>query len=163
MPPKTDSEVRKPRAFDKTKYELKYLRFLGEFMTAAGLTTTTAGEKIGISQVSIYYWLKKDDAHIATVMKLIEACGYRMEISLVPEEQDNEGFSIELRPSRSDKRLSFLADALKDVDKEELAAKIGMGYSTIYYWLKHDDMYISYIYRIAEAIGRKVKITIRPQ
>ena len=163
MPPKTDSTARKPRAFDKTKYELKNLRFLGEFMAATGLTTSSAGEKIGISQVSIYYWLKKDDAKLSAVMNLIEACGYRMTISIVSEDLESDNFSIELKPTESGKRLAFLADALKDVDKEEVAKKIEMGYSTVYYWLEHDDINISYIYRIADAIGRKVKITIRPR
>ena len=28
------------------------------------------------------------------------------------------------------------------------------------YWLSHNDIFISYIFRIAEIIGKKVKVTI---
>jgi len=60
------------------------------------------------------------------------------------------------------KRLSFLAEALAVNDKEAVARELGIGVTGIYYWLSHDDMYISYIYRIAEILGKKVKVTIRP-
>lgn len=162
MPPQKDSAAPRVRAFQKDKYDLKNLKFLGEFMSALGLNTTTAGEKIGISQVAIYYWLKKDDARLSAVTNLIEACGYKLTIELVsdPAADSNDVIIIEKPHS---KKLSFLVDALADQDKEALAKKIGIGFSTIYYWFEHDDIYVSYIYQIAEAIGKKVKITIRPQ
>lgn len=161
MPPQKDSAALRTRAFQKDKYDLKNLKFLGEFMSALGLNTTTAGEKIGISQVAIYYWLKKDDARLSAVTNLIEACGYKISIELVaePDRDSNDVIIIEKPQS---KKLSFLAEALADQDKEALAKKIGIGFSTIYYWFEHDDIYVSYIYQIAEAIGKKVKITIRP-
>lgn len=161
MPPQKDSTAPRARAFQKDKYDLKNLKFLGEFMSALGLNTTTAGEKIGISQVAIYYWLKKDDARLSAVTNLIEACGYKISIELVadPVQDSNDVIIIEKPHS---KKLSFLSEALADQDKEALAKKIGIGFSTIYYWFEHDDIYISYIYQIAGAIGKKVKITIRP-
>lgn len=161
MPPIKDRSTR-TRTFQKDKYQLKNLKFLGEFMSAVGLNTTTAGEKIGLSQVSIYYWLKKDDARLSTVSKLIEECGYTLNVEFVAvsEEPTNDIIIIE-RPNT--KRLSFLSEALCDQDKESVAKKLGIGFSTIYYWLEHDDMYISYIYMIADAIGKKVKISIRPK
>jgi len=155
MPPKQDGTAR-VRSFQRDKYDLKNLKFLGDFMTAVGLNTTTAGEKIGISQVSIYYWLKKDDAKLASVEKLMNACGYRLGIEFV--DPDNE---IIMEINRT-KRLSFLAEALAVNDKEAVAKELGIGLTGIYYWLSHDDMYISYIYRIAEILGKKVKVTIRP-
>ena len=62
-----------------------------------------------------------------------------------------------------EKRLSFLSDALSGIDKEELAKQLEIGSSTFYYWFSHDDIFISYIYRIAEKIGKKVKVEIRPK
>lgn len=161
MPPIKDRTPR-VRAFQKDKYQLKNLKFLGDFMSAVGLNTTTAAEKIGITQVSVYYWLKKDDARLSTVEKLIEACGYSLNIELVstqPEESDN----VIIIEKNHERRLSFLSDALSNQDKEKVAKAIGIGFSTIYYWLEHDDMFISYIYQIAEVIGKKVKVSIRPQ
>lgn len=160
MPPIKDRTPR-TRAFQKDKYQLKNLKFLGEFMSATGLNTTTAGEKIGITQVSIYYWLKKDDARLSTVKKLIEACGYSLSIEFVasPEETSDDIIIIQ-KPQG--KRLSFLSEALSTQDKDAVAKKLGIGFSTIYYWLEHDDIFISYIYKIADAIGKKVKVSIRP-
>jgi len=161
MPPKKDKIVRK-RCLQKDKYDLRNLKFLGEFMGALGLTTTKAAEKVGLTQVSVYYWLKKDDAKISIVNKLIDACGFRLIMDLVPVDQIASDSEIIIEIPR-EKRLSFLSDALSDVDKEELARKIDVGASTIYYWLEHDDIFVSYIYKIADAIGRKVKVTIRPR
>jgi len=162
MPPEKDRIVRK-RTLQKDKYELKNLKFLGDFMTATGLTTTAAGEKIGLSQVSIYYWLKKDDAHLSTVSKLIEACGFKLTIEYAPlENAEPQRTEIVIEVPR-EKRLSFLSDALSSVDKEYVSRELGIGLSTIYYWFDHDDIFISYIYRIAEIIGMRVKVTIRPQ
>lgn len=161
MPPINDSIVR-PRALQKDKYELKNLKFLGDFMSAMGLTTTTAGEKIGLTQVSIYYWLKKDDARLSAVNKLIEACGYKLIIDLVDPDPDPKDTEIVIEVPR-EKLLSFLSEALSDQDKEEVAKKLNIGYTTIYYWFSHDDIFVSYIYKVAEAIGKKVKITIRPK
>jgi len=161
MPPTKDKIVRK-RCLQKDKYELRNLKFLGEFMGALGLTTTKAAEKVGLTQVSVYYWLKKDDAKISVINKLIDACGFKLIIDLIPLDVPESDTEIVIELPR-ERRLSFLADALSDVDKDEVARKIEVGSSTIYYWLEHDDIFVSYIYKIAEAIGRKVKVTIRPK
>ena len=39
---------------------------------------------------------------------------------------------------------------------------MGIGNTTIYYWLSHDDVFISYIYQLAEVAGLKVSIKITP-
>ena len=132
-------------------------------MSALELTTTTAAEKIGLPQVSVYYWLKKDDARLSAVDNLIDKCGYILSIDYVPlnpEPESNTEIYLEL-PKR--KRLSFLANALSEQDKQMVAEKLNMGFSTIYYWLEHDDIFISYIYKIADILEKKVKITIRPK
>ena len=162
MPPKQDKIVRK-RSLQKDKYELHNLKFLGEFMTALGLTTTTAAEKIGISQVSVYYWLKKDDAKLSAVDRLIDACGYKLLIDLVPAQEQTDPDTQILIELPRPKKLSFLSDLLSRDDKEMVAEKLGIGFSTVYYWLEHDDIFISYIYKIADVLDRKVKITIRPR
>lgn len=165
MPPKTDSATRRPRAFEKGKYDLRNLKFLGEFMSKVGLNTTSAGEKIGISQVSVYYWLKKDDARLSAVVSLIEACGYNVFFDLVDPEvlAPENGIFIETKPRFPEKRLSFLYEALDGVDKEDLAKRIQAGYSTLYYWFQHDDLLVSCIFKIADAIGKKVRVCIRPR
>lgn len=149
------------RKLQPGKYELKNLKFLGDFMMALGLTTTTAGEKARLSQVTVYYWLKKDDARLSSVESLINAWGYKLKMELVSVD-DNEDTSIVLIERPEEKRLSFLERALKGVSREELRQELGIGTTTIYYWFAHDDIFISYIFRIAEILGKKVKVTISP-
>lgn len=62
------------------------------------------------------------------------------------------------------KNLEFLASALKryNINREEIQPKMGLGRTTIYYWLSHDDVFISYIYQLAEIAGLKVSIKITP-
>lgn len=141
------------------KYPLKNLKFLGDFMTTLRLTTTTAAEKAGLTQVTVYYWLKKDDAHLSSVENLINAWGYRLSFELVSPDDEISIVNIELP---DEKRLAFLERAMVGVDRMELQKKLGIGTTTIYYWLTHDDIFISYIFQIAEALGKKVKINIRP-
>lgn len=68
------------------------------------------------------------------------------------------------RESMTGKRLEFLASALKryNIYREEISPKMGIGTTTIYYWLSHDDVFISYIYQLAEVAGLKVSIKITP-
>ena len=141
------------------KYHLRNLRFLGDFMTALGLTTTTAAQRAGFTQVTVYYWLKKDNARLSSVERLINAWGYSLSFELVPPEDPESIVCIEM-PDQ--KRLSFLERAIAGTDRADLQKRIGVGTTTIYYWLSHDDIFISHIFNVAEAIGRKVKVTIRP-
>lgn len=159
---KSKESIVRRRALQTDKYELKNLRFLGDFMKTVGLSTTSAGEKIGVSQVAIYYWLKKDDAKLSVVNKLIDACGYKLTFEYVSPEDFSESSTTKIVIDAPDDRLlSFLSVALADYDKEEVSKKIGLGGTTVYYWISHDDMFVSYIFKIAEAIGKKVIITIR--
>ena len=147
------------RVLQPGKYELKNLKFLGDFMTTLGLTTTVAAKKAGLTQVTVYYWLKKDDAHLSSVEGLINAWGYKLEFELVSKEEESSMVRIETPNSR---RLAFLERAMANVDREWLRQQLGIGTTTIYYWFSHDDIFISHIFRIAEILDKKVSVTIRP-
>ena len=68
------------------------------------------------------------------------------------------------RKQKTGKRLEFLASALKryNIYREDISPKMGIGNTTIYYWLSHDDVFISYIYKLAELAGLIVTIRITP-
>ena len=67
-----------------SKYELKNLKFLGDFMTTLGLTTTTAAEKCGLTQVSVYYWLTHDDIFISYIFRIVENFGKKVKVTISP-------------------------------------------------------------------------------
>lgn len=160
MTEETISVKRRRRPLDQEDYQLRNLRFLGDFMRMRQLSTTQAGAMIGMTQVGVYYWFKRDDARLSQVDKLIAACGYSLNFEFLDREQEtNPLISIEVART---KRLSFLSEALDSLEKKkDVAGKLGLASSTIYYWLTKDDIFISYIYKIAEIIGKKVKVTIR--
>ena len=125
-------------------------------------------ELLGISRQAVYYWFKKDDVKISVIYKLFEVYGYKIEFDLIKERtSEGEPAKVEMqvqRKQKTGKRLEFLASALKryNIYREDISPKMGIGNTTIYYWLSHDDVFISYIYKLAELAGLKVTIRITP-
>ncbi len=151
------------------KWNLTHLKFLTDFMEETGLTTATVAELVGISRQAVYYWFKRDDVRLSMIYKLFEAYNYRIEFDFI-KERSTEGeaakveMEVEREPETSGKRLAFLASALKrySIYREEVQPKMNVGTTTIYYWLSHDDVFISYMYKFAEVTGLKFSIKITP-
>lgn len=148
------------KKLQRDRYPLQRLKFLGDFMTQMGLTTTKAAEKAGLSQVGVYYWLKKDDAHLSSVEKLFDAFGYRLVFELADTEAPAIGTPIVSFSPAGGKRLAFLEEDILDYGVEKLADDLGLSAAGIYYWLSQDDIFISHIYSIAEKLGKRVKVSI---
>ena len=150
------------------QWNLVHLKFLTDFMEETGLTTASVAELVGISRQAVYYWLKKDDVKISMIYNLFEAYGYKIEFDLIKERAaDGEPARVEMaveRKQTTGKRLEFLASALKryNIYREDISPKMGIGNTTIYYWLSHDDVFISYIYQLAEVAGLRLSIKITP-
>lgn len=106
-----------------SKYEFKNIKFLGDFMTTLGLTTTTAAEKCGLTQVSVYYWLRKDDAHYSSVERLINAWGYKLKMELVSP--DDHETSIVVIDKPDERRLAFLERAIAEAGRGEIQKQLG--------------------------------------
>ena len=151
----------KRKVLQSGKYQLKNMKFLGDFMTTMGLTTTKIAEKAGLTQVTVYYWLKNDDAHLSSVENLLKAWGYRPVFKLVSPDENPSMTEIDIDVPGA-RRLAFLESGMQGFDRAELQKKMGVGTTTIYYWLSHDDILISHIFDVARATGQKVKISIRP-
>ena len=150
------------------QWNLVHLKFLTDFMEETGLTTASVAELLGISRQAVYYWFKKDDVKISMIYNLFEAYGYKIEFDLIKERAaDGEPARVEMaveRKQTTGKRLEFLASALKryNIYREDISPKMGIGNTTIYYWLSHDDVFISYIYQLAEVAGLRLSIKITP-
>ena len=162
-------EGRNPESnYQDGQWNLVHLKFMTDFMEEAGLTTASVAELVGISRQAVYYWFKKDDVKISMIYNLFEAYGYNIEFDLIKERpSEGEPARVEMEVQRKQttgKRLEFLASALKryNIYREDISPKMGIGNTTIYYWLSHDDVFISYIYKLAEVAGLKVVIKITP-
>lgn len=163
----TKQNQNKAGNFKDGQWNVVHLKFLADFMRAAGLSTTRVADQMELSRQSVYYWFAKDDMKISQVYRLFEKFGYKIAFSY-----EKESAAIELpvvvkmtvKKQDEPKKLSFVSEALDiyAISREELASKLQVGKSTISHWLSCDDCFISYIYRIATAADLKLAITIQP-
>lgn len=144
------------------------LKFLADFMKAAGLTTNYVAELMGLSRQAVWHWFAKDDMKMSQIYRLFELCGYRILFGLDKEVPGN-GLPVKVTMSvinpDGPQRLSFLKTALDrhDISRESLAGKLNVGKATLYNWFKADDCFLSYIYAIAVAEGMSLSISIEPK
>ena len=143
------------------------LRFLVDFMKAAGVTTNQAAQLMGVSRQAVHHWFVKDDMKVSQIQRLLELCGYRIEFEL---QKETAVSSLPVRVTMSvvnpsgPQRLAFLKNALDrhDVSRDDLATRLGVGKATLYNWFKADDCFLSYVYAIAVAEDMKLDIRIAP-
>jgi len=151
-------------------WNLKYLQFVNAFITQTGMSSGEAATKGGITRQTLYHWFDIDDAKISSIIKFINNCGYKVKFALKPETNKIGDALVTINSKDNfetvgDKNLSFLDEALDryGIVRKDVAAKLGIGYTALYFWFRHDDVFISYIYKIAEQNGLKVVIKIDPK
>lgn len=162
----------KKQETDKTGYrdgqwKVVHLGFLIDFMNAAGLSTTSLAERLGLSRQAVWHWFSRDDMKLSQIYRLFETCGYRIEFSLVKDSPQNGlpvCVTMAVNPPQAKARLDFLRIALDRYvpSKEALAQKIGVGKATLYNWFKADDCFLSYVYAVAVAEEMRLSIKIEP-
>ena len=144
------------------------LKFLADFMKAAGLTINYVAELMGLSRQAVWHWFAKDDMKMSQIYRLFELCGYRI-LFVLDKEVPGNGLPVKVTMSvinpDGPQRLSFLKTALDrhDISRENLAGKLNVGKATLYNWFKADDCFLSYIYAIAVAEGMSLSISIEPK
>lgn len=151
------------------KWNLTHLKFLTDFMEETGLTIANIAELVGLSRQAVYYWFKKDEVRLSLIYKLFEAYNYNIEFDFIRDRStEGEPAKVEMEVERQKmpggKRLEFLASALKryNIARDDVQPKMNVGTTTIYYWLSHDDVFISYMYKFAEVTGLRFAIKITP-
>lgn len=154
--------------FREGRWQVVHLKFLVDFLTAAGIPTGRAAELMGVTRQAVYHWLAKDDMKVSQIIRLFDVCGYSIEFGLgkdAPEPASPVSVTMNLARSEDKCRLDFLKNALvaHGVSKYRLAESLNIGAATIYNWFKVDDCLISYIYRIAESEGFRLTIRIEPK
>lgn len=161
----------------------KVMDFMKQWLRLNGISQAAAAKFSGYSQNTISHWMKVDDAKLSSMEKLFEALGYKISFSIdepisddtqiirVPTEQngtqvwmksepmpDSEKFPV---PGVALKRLYYIRIYLirRGVTYKELARNMGLAPQSVQYWFKADDIFISYIYKIAEALKTGVYIS----
>ena len=159
--------MNKTGSYKDGQWDVTRLKFLVDFMKAAGVTTGQVAELMGVSRQAVYHWFVKDDMKMSQVYRLFELCGYRIVFGLDKEVARGRfpvNVTMNVKNPAGPQRLAFLKSAMDchNVSKESLAVSIGVGKATLYNWFKTDDCFLSYIYAIAVAEEMSLTIRIEP-
>lgn len=160
-------DVNRAGNFKDGQWDVARLRFLVDFMKAAGLTTVKLADLMGVSRQAVYYWFVKDDMRMSQIYRIFELCGYIIHFELqgeMPQSVLPVVINMSVVNPDGHRRLAFLKSALErhSITRDRVAEKIGVGKSTVYNWFKEDDCFISYVYDIAMAENMRLAIRIEP-
>ena len=120
----------------------KRLQFLESLMAAIGVSKPELAHLMRMTPQNIFAYFKRDDMRLSCAMQIVDRLGYELSFSL-----DREN------PS----------SPLCVVARKDIADRLGLNYTGVNRWFFIDDMAISYIFKIAELYGLKVKTTIKPK
>ena len=140
----------------------KRLQFLLSLMEVRGVSKHGLARIMGVSPQNIFTYFKRDDMKLSVAQEMASRLGYDLSYRLEKEDgvrdvvTDIEG----LVGKDGIQRLAFLRVAMKQygIERKKLAEQLGLNYTGVNRWFKVDDIAISYLYKIAELYGLKVKI-----
>ena len=164
------------------------LAFLIEILKGLGISQKQFGRPLGWSQQNVDYHLMSDDIHYRALQEALKGNGYRIEARF--EFHDNEMNSLPEAPfsyriegclQGSHIITPRLPEYLEDcIRRESPVAFIGIAIlrsrktlwavckaanidlSSFRYYMNHDDMRVSFLYRIAAALEANVVWQIHP-
>ena len=148
------------------------LKFLKEFMATCGDSAAEIARMVGLTRAGVSHWFIHDDCKLSYCETYINNRGYELSIELKTATVSPDGMvSINIvkdplaQEETGCRRVRFLLDALskQGITKGQVAKDLGMKANSVRHWFVVDDIYVSYIFKIAELYGFKVCIDIRPK
>ena len=140
----------------------KKLQFILSLMESKGVGKHELARMMGVSPQNIFTYFKRDDMKLSYAQEVAGKLGYDLSIRLESESgPKNVLVEIEGLVGKDGlSRLAFLRVAMSQygLERKKMAEDLGLNYTGVNRWFKVDDIAISYIYRIAELYGLKVKI-----
>ena len=143
----------------------KRLQFLESLLLATGTSKSRLAEIMGVSAQNIFVYFKRDDMKLSVAQEMASRLGYDLSYRLEKDGAvrdvvtDIEG----LVGKDGIQRLAFLCVAMSQygIERKKLAEQLELNYTGVNRWFKVDDIAISYLYKIADLYGLKVKIKAR--
>ncbi len=140
----------------------KRLQFLLSLMEVRGVSKHELARIMGVSPQNIFTYFKRDDMKLSVAQEMASRLGYDLSYRLEKDGAvrdvvtDIEG----LVGKDGIQRLAFLRVAMSQygIERKRLAEQLELNYTGINRWFKVDDIAISYLYKIADLYGLKVKI-----
>ena len=142
---------------------VRKLQFLLNMMDSKGVGKYEMARMMGMSPQNLFTYFKRDDMRLSYAQEIASKLGYDLSIRLEKEGGPTANVIIEIEGlvgKNGLQRLAFLRIAMSqyDIQRKELAERLGLNYAGVNRWFKVDDIAISYIYDIAELYGLKVVI-----
>lgn len=148
--------------------QIKNLKFLVALLEANSMTKVELARIMGKSPQNIFKYFQLDDMKLSFAQEIADKMGYQLSFRLDSPDKPQENVSIEVEQlikstpgaQLSVKRMSFLrlAMSIYDMDRKTIADKLGLAPAAVTRWFAVDDIYVSYIFKIAETYGLHVSV-----
>ncbi len=141
----------------------KRLQFLLSLLELRGVSKHELARMMGVSPQNIFTYFKRDDMKLSYAQEMASRLGYDLSYRLEKEETESRDVVLDIEGLVGKdglQRLAFLRVAMSQygIERKKLAEQLGLNYTGVNRWFKVDDIAISYLYKIAELYGLKVKI-----
>lgn len=141
----------------------KRLEFLVSLMEIRGVSKHELARIMGVSPQNIFTYFKRDDMKLSVAQEMASRLGYDLSYRLEKEGGAVRDVMLDIEGlvgKDGIQRLAFLRVAMAryGIERKKLAEQLGLNYTGVNRWFKVDDIAISYLYKIAELYGLKVKI-----
>ena len=141
----------------------KRLQFLESLLLATRTSKSRLAEIMGVSAQNIFVYFKRDDMKLSVAQEMASRLGYDLSYRLVKEDGPARDVVLDIEGLVGKdglQRLAFLRVAMGQygIERKALAEQLDLNYTGVNRWFKVDDIALSYLYKIAELYGLKVKI-----
>lgn len=141
----------------------KKLQFLLSLMESKGVGKHELARMMGVTPQNVFTYFKRDDMKLSYAQEVAAKLGYDLSIRLESENAPQRNVIVDIEGLVGKdglQRLAFLRIAMSQygIERKALAEQLELNYTGVNRWFKVDDIAISYIYKIAELYGLKVKI-----
>lgn len=141
----------------------KKLQFLLSLMESKGVGKHELARMMGVSPQNVFTYFKRDDMKLSYAQEVASKLGYDLSFRLESEDAPLRNVIVDIEGLVGKdglQRLAFLRIAMSQygIERKKLAEQLGLNYTGVNRWFKVDDIAFSYIYKIAELYGLKVRI-----
>lgn len=141
----------------------KRLQFLLSLMEIRRVSKHELARIMGVSPQNIFVYFKRDDMKLSVTQEMASRLGYDLSYRLVKEDGPARDVVLDIEGLVGKdglQRLAFLRVAMGQygIERKALAEQLDLNYTGVNRWFKVDDIALSYLYKIAELYGLKVKI-----
>ena len=132
-------------------------------MESKGVGKHELARMMGVSPQNVFTYFKRDDMKLSYAQEVAGKLGYDLSFRLESENAPQRNVITEIEGLVGKdglQRLAFLRIAMSQygIERKKLAEQLGLNYTGVNRWFKVDDIAISYIYKIAELYGLRVRI-----